>query len=225
MTAIRAVIFDLDDTLYPERQFAFSGFDAAAAKFEHCLGDRVRAAARMRELFETDHRNRVFDTILAERGLLATPELVAAMVAEYRNHAPRIDLFPDADAALSRLRGAFQLGLITDGPARTQWAKIEALNLRERMDFILPTADLGEGFAKPHPRPFEETAERLGGRHTACVYVADNPGKDFLAPRRLGWLAIHVKRRGGVYESAVAPAGGEPDCVVTSLDGIESSFR
>ncbi len=221
MSAIKAVVFDLDDTLYAERQYAFSGFDAVAVKFEDMLGPKERAAARMRELFDTDQRHRVFDALLAEKGIAATPQRIQMMVAAYRAHAPRITLFPDADAALTRLRKTHKLGLITDGPSVMQWAKIDALRLRDRFDAIIATDDLGLGFAKPHPRAFEQMVERLHVQHSECAYVADNPQKDFIAPRKFGWRTLELNRPGGIYQNAVAPSGGESDRMSTSLEELE----
>lgn len=37
------------------------------------------------------------------------------------------------------------------------------------------------------------------------VYVADNPGKDFIAPKELGWGAIRVRRPGGLHENVDGP--------------------
>lgn len=245
MPAIQAVIFDLDDTLYPEREYAFSGFDAVVAKFKDVFGSTECAAARMRELFETGDRPRVFDVLLAERGIAPTPQLIQTMVATYRTHTPRIRLFPDAEAALTRLQNNYKLGLITDGPSVMQWAKIDALRLRERIDAIIVTDDLeptsitplppkergrsegfrdrcvGGGFAKPHPLAYERMVERLCVLHTESVYVADNVGKDFLAPRTLGWRTIQLNRPGAIYRDSLAPRGGEPDQTVASLDDIE----
>ena len=65
---IAAIVFDLDDTLYPERAYAFSGFDAVAAAFEDLLGDPDQAVADMRRFFEHGDRRRVFNTLLANRG-------------------------------------------------------------------------------------------------------------------------------------------------------------
>ncbi|MHC4698138.1 MAG: HAD family hydrolase [Planctomycetota bacterium] len=113
-STITAVVFDLDDTLYPEREYAFSGFDAVAAAFEELLGDRSEVAAQMRQLFDTEHRPRVFNTLLSRlpnRAAGLSPrespddeELVKRMIQTYREHTPSISLHADADTALTRLR-------------------------------------------------------------------------------------------------------------------------
>ena len=218
---IRAVIFDLDDTLYPERSYVFSGFAAVAAAFADLLGDATAAARDMRRFFDPDRRSRVFNALLAERGVDPDPELIDRLVAIYRAHAPTIQLRGDADAALSRLGGRYQLGVITDGPPVQQRAKIDALGLADRVERIIVTGELGSGFAKPHPRAFEMMAASLAVDARRCVYVADNAAKDFIAPNALGWMTIQVRRPDGIYRETPAPPGGAPRFVVEMLDEID----
>ncbi len=229
MTALQAVIFDLDDTLYPEREYAFSGFQAVATAFQDILGDQREAATAMRRLFDSQDRGRVFDALLAERSLGDDPRTVAGMIEAYRTHRPTITLHADADRALTCLRRRFKLGLITDGPSVSQRAKIDALNLRPRLDQIIITSELGAGggqvqdvaeYAKPHPRAFEDIAKRLGVEAQACVYVADNPSKDFIAPSALGWTTIRITRHDGIYRTVPTAKHGEPQHDIETLDDL-----
>ncbi len=222
MSGIGAVIFDLDDTLYPERQYAFSGFAAVAAAFADRLGDPAAAAAEMRRLFDTSHRPRVFNAMLEAKGIGDDRDLVAAMVETYRRHRPTISLHEDADDALTKLRGQYRLGIISDGPVYQQEQKVAALGLQARVDEIILTDTLGPGFGKPHPRAFELMAERLAVQHAECVYVADNPAKDFLAPNALGWLTVQVCRADGIYRDAAAPPGGTAGRTVMTLFELAS---
>lgn len=221
----RAIVFDLDDTLYPEREFALSGYEAVAGVFADRLGvSTAHLAARMGELFDTPLRRRVFNTILAEAGVVQADvdALVAEMIAVYRGHAPRIHLHPDADSALSRLRDRCCLGLISDGPLDTQRNKVRALGLTGRLEEIILTDEWGEEFWKPHPRPFEEMSRRLGLPPQACIYVADNPAKDFIAPNALGWGTVLIKRSGGIYADRQAPRGGVPQAAISTLEALSS---
>jgi putative hydrolase of the HAD superfamily len=220
MPAIQAIIFDLDDTLYPERDFAFSGFAAVAAAFAERLGDPAQAAARMRQLFDTEDRPRVFNVLLAERGLPHDEGLIRSMIETYRTHRPTITLHSDADAALTRLKGKCKLGLISDGPPVTQWNKISALGLRDRLDEIIITSELGPDRAKPHPAAFELIAERFSAPSAACLYVADNPAKDFLAPNALGWTSVQILRSEGVYCDVVPAANGAPGHTIETLNDL-----
>jgi putative hydrolase of the HAD superfamily len=218
---VDAVIFDLDDTLYPEREFAFSGFAAVAEAFQTLWGDAAAATRQMIELFDSPDRPRVFDALLRLRGIGHDPRVIEAMVDTYRRHSPRIELYPDARRCLDRLHHRVALGLITDGPTHTQESKVAALNLRDWIRVTVLTDTLGPGSAKPHPRAFEVLAEQLRVGHCRCVYVADNPTKDFIAPNALGWTTIQIRRSDGLYRDRVAPPGGQPGAIMDSLDQLE----
>ncbi|KAA0220019.1 MAG: HAD family hydrolase [Planctomycetota bacterium] len=222
---LQAVVFDLDDTLYPEREFTRSGFRAVSEAFADVLGNAPAACARMNALFDSPHRSRVFNELLRERGVTDPARLVPAMIECYRSHVPSIALYPDADHALTRLKERFSLGLVSDGPRSAQRGKIAALGLQDRLDAIILTGELGDGFGKPHPRAFEEIARRLGVEPHRCAYVADNPAKDFVAPNRLGWRSIRVRRSDGVYANAAAPPDGEPSVTIVTLDDLDPLLR
>ena len=221
MPTIKAVIFDLDDTLYPERAYNFSGFAAVAAAFEDGLGDRPQTEAEMRRLFDTGHRRRVFNTLLAQRGLPEDEDLVRRMIDTYRSHRPTISLYPDAESALRRLRGPYRLGLITDGPVVMQSAKIDALGMRDLLDAVILTGELGPEFGKPHRQAFEMITTQLRVTANQCVYVADNPAKDFVAPNALGWTTVQVAHPDGIYRDQPPADGGAPAHVIQTLDDLD----
>jgi putative hydrolase of the HAD superfamily len=222
MNDVRAVIFDLDDTLYPERMYALGGLAAAADALGDRLGDPAQIYRRLAQLFDSAQRSRVFEAFLDERTVQDRDDVRQVMLRAYRGHTPRLSLFPDADAALARMRSAHRLGVITDGRAEVQWAKINALGLRARVDEIIVTAELGEGFSKPHARPFEHMADRLTVEPARCAYVGDNPSKDFIAPRALGWKTILVRREQGLYRDVPVAAAGAPHAIVASLDELDA---
>ncbi len=225
MPDIAAVVFDLDDTLYPEREYALSGFRAVADAFADRLGNPSDSAAIMLRLFESEHRPRVFDALLAEMGLTDDGALIERMLETYRNHIPTIRLFDDAEDALKALRADYRLGLLTDGRLGTQGLKIDALDLRDRFDAILITSELGPGFSKPSPRPFEFISTRLQVLGSRSVYVADNPDKDFAGPNALGWMSIQIKRKGGIYADENPVSGGEPQHIIETMDHLMGAIN
>ncbi len=216
----RAIIFDLDDTLYPEREYAFSGFDAVADAFGEQLSAPFDLAARMRELFDTADRHRVFNVIIKQCVASDHGALLERMIEAFRNHQPRIQLHADADAALTRLRAQYKLGIITDGYAVTQNAKLDALGVRERVDTVIVTDAWGRAFWKPHPRAFEEMSVRLGVDPEHCTYVADNPAKDFVAPNALGWHSVLIARADAVHIANPVADGGAAGRMIATLHAL-----
>lgn len=216
------LIFDLDDTLYPERDFAIGGFRAAARWAEQQLGVGVDVD-RMTSLLDDGHLGKLFTIVLAEAKPDHSPDDLKGFVRAYGKQQPDIRLFPDAAAALPHWHARTDLGLITDGHAPTQHAKIAALLLGERFAHIIATGALGpeRAFHKPHPHAFELMQAKLGKEGDRFVYVGDNLSKDFVAPNALGWTSIWIDRphhrHHRIHKNASAPTGGEPHAVIQDL--------
>jgi FMN phosphatase YigB (HAD superfamily) len=78
---------------------------------------------------------------------------------------------------------------------------------------------------KPSPIPFRLISYQLHCVPTACIYVADNPVKDFLGPRQIGMRTIRIRREGGLYQSVNSVPGGEPDETIGSLLKLPELLR
>ena len=223
MTAWRAIGFDLDDTLYPERAFVVSGFEAVADWIQAEVGLPAAATAReLTDLFAGGIRGDTFDRFLRAHDL-PVGSYRERMVEVYRRHSPRLTPYPDVIPALTRLRGRYRLGLATEGPAKIQHGKLNALGLR---GFFQAVVVLGEGDRarwKPEAWPLERLAEGLAVAPGEMVYVGDNPGKDFLAARRAGMTGLRIRRPDGLHVSE-EPATPEdaPEGEVTDLPGLEA---
>ena len=215
-------VFDLDDTLYLERDFARSGFAAVGGYVQDVL-DIEGFAARCESLLSSGVRGRIFDRALSELGCDGDSALVERLVEIYRNHAPQIALAVDADACLARLRG--RLALITDGPKVTQRAKIAALGLEQRMELIIATGAWPGDFGKPHPRAFTEVMAWSGQPAQAHVYVADNAAKDFITPRALGWRTVQILRPGHVHHTVPASPAHAADIMIETLDDFPGCLK
>jgi putative hydrolase of the HAD superfamily len=219
------LVFDLDDTLYPERQFAISGFRAAARWAQTELGlagldqDMVR-------LLDEGHLGRLFRLALEQRLPGHRPEHADGLLAAYRTSRPEpgdLTLFADAVRAIARYQANGPIGLITDGSHVMQHSKVRALDLEHRFHTIVYTDALGaeRAYFKPHPRAFEvmqDALERRTGDH--MVYVGDNPSKDFVAPNALGWTTVWINRGGGIHAGVAVARGGIPQHEIATLDQL-----
>jgi putative hydrolase of the HAD superfamily len=223
---IAGVVFDLDDTLYPERQYVRSGFAHVAAIAGRTESESQALAAWLEEAFEAGIRGDTFDRLA-----LAFPEVVRrhsvpALVDAYRTHEPAIELAPGVESVLQELQAqGLRLGVLSDGPLASQAAKARRLRLDRWFDPVLLTASLGQDAAKPSPKGFEAIARGWGIDHAGLAYVADNPQKDFVAPRRLGWLTVRL-RYGGQLRFAIEPPDREfrAELEVASLDDLPTSL-
>ncbi|MCM1367590.1 MAG: HAD-IA family hydrolase [Roseburia sp.] len=212
MSNIRAVVFDMDDTLYGEYDYVLSGFAAAAAEAERAYGI-TDAARELISLFAENSRG-VFGRFLRAHG--APSDAEARLVEVYRNHAPDISLYPDAKRALVALRErGYKTGVITDGDGERQRKKADALGLFALVDaFAVTDADK----QKPQPDAFIKTAEALGVGAEQMMYVGDNPSKDFAVKKYLPVTTVRVVR--GLYADCEYAEGILPDYTVSDMSEL-----
>jgi putative hydrolase of the HAD superfamily len=220
LTDFRAVVFDLDDTLYLERDYVLSGFRAVGCYLRQHHAWSVAWERHFVQAcwqrFQTGNHDRIFDFVLPRCRPDASRATVEELVAAYRDHRPSIRLEPDADTLLCELE-TDRLWIVTDGRWRGQQAKVTALDLGRRVRQIILTDRWGRPFWKPHPRAFRRI-ERLSSAHGRdCVYLADNPAKDFQTPRRLGWATLRVRRRAGLHAACEATRSTAADLELPDL--------
>lgn len=216
---VGCIVFDVDDTLFLERDYARSGF-AAVQAWAHSEWGVEDFGAKAWEAFEAGHRGRIFNDVLEGLQCSFTDVHVGQLVRLYREHLPQIELLPDARLCLNRAAGQVRLAGVTDGPVECQSAKVEALKLRSWLNPLILTGELGSGMGKPHPASFElvESSTDCSGRR--CIYVADNPTKDFAGPKSLGWQTVRIRRPMGLYSHY--RTGTDVDQEFDSLDPLLS---
>jgi putative hydrolase of the HAD superfamily len=219
----RVIVFDLDDTLFPEWQYVLSGFKAVD---EHLCAigkcQRAQFYTVAKAFFDEGSRGNIFDLALTKLGLGADKDAVAELVRVYREHKPALTIHEDARWAIDYFRERNHvLGLISDGYLVAQQNKFEALRIAERFAAIVFSDQLGRDAWKPSPLPYQKVMEQIPGPPSDFVYVADNPRKDFITARKLGWSTIHIDRAGGVYHNIEAALEYQADRRITSLFELE----
>jgi putative hydrolase of the HAD superfamily len=227
VTVFSAILFDLDDTLYPERSFVLSGFRAAADHAASFLPlDANALLEKLKQLFEEGVRANTFQRLL-ESFQHGNAELEQAMVSAYRNHRPKINVYPEVVETLQRLRENYQLGLVSDGWLAVQQRKFKALGIQHLFDVVVFSDAWGREHWKPSSKPFQVALERLNISHAdRAVYVGDNALKDFVGARRLGIHTIQICRDGGQYASAAPPtADHKADLEIQSLLDLERALN
>ncbi len=220
MSRLAAVLFDLDDTLYPEADFVASGFRAVAGHLAERAGvDAEAAVARLFELLHRDGRGRLFDTLLAELGL---DEPVETLIHLYRSHPPSLTLPGGSRRVLDELRRrGLRLGVVTDGMGAVQRRKLAALGVEPLVDAVVVSDELDS--EKPAAVPYRVALDLLGVSPPAAAYVGDNPAKDFLWPNGAGMVTVQVTAAGR-DDGAVEP-GARARHKITHLEQLPGVLR
>ncbi|MFB5166836.1 HAD family hydrolase [Parageobacillus toebii] len=194
---IKGIVFDLDDTLFPESAFVRSGFLAVNDYLKkQGINSFYKEAIY---LFNTGKRGNIFNLVLDKLKIKYNREFINKLITIYREHFPSIKLYEDAEWAIQYFKDKYKLGLITDGFLVTQENKIKALGISQYFDVVICSDEYGRENWKPSPTPYLKVMEKLQLTGEELIYVGDNPTKDFITAKKLGWLTIQIKRSQGEY--------------------------
>ena len=180
------IVFDLDDTLYDEIDFVKSGF----LEVSEYLGDR-RYFEFMWSEFVTNGSGKIFDKLIDK---FSIKEDITKLIEIYRFHIPRITL-PSSSKKVLKYALNYKSAIITDGHYITQKNKYQALGLDKYID--LPIFTDFYHTKKPELKPFKMVMEKFAD--SEYIYISDNPKKDFIAPKELGWKTLRYKNPNGIY--------------------------
>jgi putative hydrolase of the HAD superfamily len=239
---MRAVLFDLDETLMPDYDAFLAAVDDVAAALgapagmgralhEHARprwGQAPAATHHMRDMSSWEalwapfsaetqawadgYRVGAWREALADHDV-ADAELAARLAAAYREHRlARCRPYPETVAALDALDGRVRLAVVTNGMDDHQLAKLDASGLTTRFDAIVTSQAVAA--SKPDPRIFRAALAQVGCRADAAVMVGDNPLRDVAGAQQAGLRAVWVDRGGGDARGVV------PDARIADLAGL-----
>ena len=191
---LKAVIFDLDDTLYSEKEYVRSGYQ----KIAEILPEVENAAEKLWTLFEA--KKSAIDELLKMENI-QSEDVKQACLQAYRYQIPDIHLYEGVAEMLKEFKDkGLKLGIITDGRPEGQRAKMQVLGLEKMVDYIIVTDEFGgPEFRKPNPIAFQTMKEKLGVEYNEMCYLGDNIKKDFIVPQQLGMRSIRFLNKDGLY--------------------------
>ena len=191
LNQVDGVVFDLDDTLYSEKNYVRSGYRKIAQNYP----DIENAEEKLWNSFLKGEK--AIDKVFDEARLDEKEKKKALNI--YREHMPVIELYTGVSEMLIRIKNkGKKIGIITDGRPDGQKNKIKALKLD--VDQVIITDELGGiQYRKPNKKAFELMQNRWKIAFNKMVYIGDNITKDFIAPKELGMKVIYFKNVDGLY--------------------------
>lgn len=225
MTRIRAITFDLDDTLYDNRLVLRRAEETLQTWLERhyprltarhspdSLRELRARLARAEPALQHDLtalRRRALAVAAREAGY--GTDLADAALSVFLELRNRVALYVDVRPTLVRLGRHYTLGAITNGNA-----DVTRLGLGGLFDFALSAADVGA--SKPDPAIFRAALTRLGAAPGAVVHVGDDAEADVGGARAAGLRAVWVNREGRDW-----PGGRPPDLEVRALSDVPAAL-
>ncbi len=214
---LRAVFFDVDDTLYSTAAFASGARRRAMEAMVALGGMRISADDLLRELDEViaefgSNYDAHYDRLLRRfppEALGGHPRgiLVAAGVAAYHNtKVEAFRAFPGVLDGLRRLRETtgLVLGVITEGLEVKQAEKIVRLGIYPWLDPRAIFISDSIGISKPNPKLWQRACACVGIEPARCLYVGDNPRADIAPARSLGMWTVRMRSPDGKHAGVAA---------------------
>lgn len=225
---LKALFFDIDDTLYSTTEFA-AGARCKAIRAMVAAGLRAPEGEILAELdeviaeFSSNYEHHYEKLLLrlpkaATAGLNPAILVAAAVVAYHDAKQKELKPFPDVATAFPRLaKAGLRMGIITSGLTVKQAEKLVRLGLLPYLDpgAIFITEQLG--ISKPNPKLYRHACRELKLKPAECAYVGDHPIHDVEPVKKIGMTAI-LNRRGGKYERLQAKV--KPDYEIRDFDAL-----
>jgi len=222
-----ALLFDLDDTLWPigpviaaaelgwHAWLAERAPGAAAFGVAELRARRMALLQRRPELVaDLYHLRRVaLQQVFAETG--DDPAHIDGAMAHFHTLRNAVTPFADVLPALPLLQGMLRLGVITNGNA-----DLEVIGLNHHFEYALASAKFGR--AKPDPAIFLEACAAMGVAPADAVYVGDDLRLDVQGAQGAGLRAVWMNRGGG---DAHLAAGVQPDAICATFDELLAWVR
>ena len=206
----RAILLDLDDTLCDYSSARERRLRIALAGASGLPDDAPELAALVEASIAMQaHGAGHFSALLEQHGFDAGDRVDAAISWYRANRFHGLELFPDSLAVLKRLRrvsGASaerRLGIITNGPADVQRDKVDLLQIRHLVDFVIISGEFGT--SKPDPEIYTEALKRAGAEPEETVFVGDSAEHDIAGAHASGLRSVWINRSGSAWRGVARP--------------------
>jgi putative hydrolase of the HAD superfamily len=208
---LRAIFFDIDDTLYSTSEFS----DVARSNAIDAMIEAGLALPREQLLIELDEVIREFsanyehhfDKLLLRiprrfyKGVNPAVLVAAGVIAYHETKVRQLAPYEDAIEVLRLLsKTNLILGIITEGLEVKQAEKLVRMRITS---FLSPNAIFIShqlGISKPNPKIYQRACSDLNIKPVETMYVGDNPRNDIDPPNSIGMITVRM-RRGGKHQN------------------------
>ena len=194
---IRAIVFDLDNTLTDFMRMKEASIEAAIDGMIDAGLRMDRREVRRRVQAIYDERGlefqQVFDELLERELGGVDPKILASGIVAYRRaRASELVLYPHVNMTLLELaKRGIRLGVVSDAPRFQVWLRLCSLGLQHLFDAVVTFDDTGE--RKPAAAPFREVLRRLGVDPAESLMIGDWAERDVVGAKSLGMTTVFAR--------------------------------
>ncbi len=195
MPKIKAVIFDLDDTLFDcTGQLVEQARKRAARAFVESglpLTEQQAYKLQIETIKKFGDKGDVFERILEKFPVYNKSAVLEKVLHEYNSdNVPKIFLFPEAKSLLRELKSkGIKTGIVTSGLPSRQMKKIRLLGLEKIVDFVI-VHDAEKGTSKENC--FVQALRKLSAKPQEAVSVGDRVFSEIKISNRLGTHTVQM---------------------------------
>jgi putative hydrolase of the HAD superfamily len=221
---IRAVIFDLDNTLV---DFMGMKRQAITAAIHSMIDAGLQlSASEVQERIDAIYKERgiefqnVFDQLLYDVFQKVNYKILSAGIIAYRRaREAALVPYPHVNMTLLALvKHGIRLAVVSDAPAREAWLRLCYLNFHHVFDYVITFEDTGE--RKPSPAPFRKALQLLRTEPHETLMVGDWPERDVVGAAQVGMTTVFA-RYGDTFGTLESHAHYEINDVSELLQVIE----
>ncbi|MFN0207697.1 MAG: TIGR02253 family HAD-type hydrolase [Planctomycetota bacterium] len=204
---LKAIFFDIDDTLYSTTVFAEKARRAAIdAMIAYGLkGDREELMRELNEVIAefTSNYEHHLDKLLLRiphenlNGRNPAILVAAGVVAYHETKSRELRVYDDVYEVLRELtKSGLVMGIISAGLTVKQAEKIVRLKITEFLDPRAIFISDQIGISKPNPKLYKKACDAVGVDPKEAMYVGDHPTSDVEPTKRLGMVSVWMRRSG-----------------------------
>lgn len=195
---IKAVLFDLDNTLMDFVRMKETSVDAAvSAMIDAGLPlEKKKALKILWELYDDygiEYGEILQQFLKKTLGKIDYKMLASGIIAYRRIKSSHLEPYPHVISTLLKLKKrGLKLAVVSDAPRMRAWLRLAAMKLTDFFDVVVTMDDVG-GKLKPSPEPYKVALRKLGVGPGEAVFVGDNTNRDVTGAKKLGMVAVLAK--------------------------------
>ena len=221
---IKAVIFDLDNTLMDFMKMKSMSIDAAInGMIEAGLNLKFNSAKEhIYKIYEKKgyEYQEVFDDFIFDYcGKVENKYLAAAIVSYRKIKDATMVLYPNVNSTIISLsKIGLKLGIVTDAPSREAWIRLYSMRMHHLFDVVVTFDDTNK--RKPSPEPFRKASDFLEINPENILMIGDWPERDVIGAKKLN-MKTAFARYGDMFGTEASGADYDLDNISEIIDIIK----